>query len=159
MRYTLGLLVLLAWGLWFGGTIAVFVFGLNLFHTFPQSKEIAGQAASAMFVVFGRYELVLAGIALAASALLVVNYPSARTIFLLAILILAGGMAVMFGLGMAPHMEILREQGKAHTEEFIKMHGKSMILMTAQSVMLLATGALLMNALRAKSRVPNLGAT
>jgi hypothetical protein len=146
MRYYLLLIVLLAWALWFGGTIATFVFGLNLFHTFQTRPELAGQAASAMFLVFGKYELVLAGIAILATAILLVNYPSVRIILLLAGLIVSTGMAMTFSLGLSPRLEILRTQGKSHTPEFVQLHGKSMILMTMQSAALLLTAALLLRA-------------
>src|SRR5580658_5074732 len=61
MRYLLNLLITIAWALWLGGTIATFVFGLNLFHKYPDAQYpgLAGQANSAMFLVFGWYELVL----------------------------------------------------------------------------------------------------
>jgi len=151
MRYLLSLITLWAWGLWFGGTIASFVFGLNLFQTFHDSPAIAGQAASAMFIVFGKYELVLAGIALACSSLLLITYPSVRVLQLMAILILATGMAMFFALGMAPRLELLRVQGKSHSPEFIKLHGKSMILMTMQSAVLLLTGPLWIRATKRES--------
>jgi hypothetical protein len=146
MRYLLFLVTLLAWALWFGGTIATFVFGLNLFHTFQANPSIAGQAASAMFLVFGKYELILAAIALGCTSLLLVTYPSPRLILLLAAIIFAGGIAMTFALGLSPQLEILRQQGKSHSPEFIRLHGKSMILMTLQSTVLLLTAPLLLRA-------------
>jgi hypothetical protein len=144
MRYLLGLIALLAWALWFGGTIATFVFGLNLFHTFRADPSIAGQAASSMFIVFGKYELILAAIALGCTSFLLVCYPSPRILPLMAILILGSAIAMTFALGLAPRMEILRLEGKSHSPEFIKLHGKSMILMTIQSAVLLLTAPLLL---------------
>ena len=41
-------------------------------------------------------------------------------------------------------MEVLRSQGKQHSDEFKRLHGKSMITMTTQSVMLLVSGATLL---------------
>ncbi len=138
MRYFLLFLVNTTWALWFGGTIATFVFGLNLFHTHP---DIAGAANSSMFVVFSRYELILAGIAVLATGMLLVTYPAKTPLAILAALIVAGGMAITVSLGLIPHMEALREQGKQHTDEFKKYHGKSMMAMTMQSAMLLLGGA------------------
>ncbi len=43
MRFFLLLLILAAWALWFGGTIATFVFGLHLFRA---HADIAGEANS-----------------------------------------------------------------------------------------------------------------
>jgi hypothetical protein len=144
MRYALFLTVAVAWALWFGATIATFVFALNLFHTHP---SIAGEANSAMFVVFGTYELVLAAIAIAATGLLLVTWPSKPLVVLVGILVFSGAVGMFGALGFTPRMEILRTQGKQHTDEFKRLHGKSMIAMTAQSGMLLACGAVLIVAI------------
>jgi hypothetical protein len=140
MRYLLCLIITVAWALWFGATIATFVFATSLFRTRP---TIAGEAASAMFVVFGTYELVLAAIAIAAAGLLLVTYPSKPAVILVAWLVFSGALAMFSAMGFTPRMEILRQQGKQHTDEFRRLHGKSMIAMTAQSGMLLLTGATL----------------
>jgi hypothetical protein len=138
MRYLLCLIVTVAWALWFGATIATFVFALNLFHTHP---DVAGEANSAMFVVFGRYELILAGIAIAAAGLLLVNFPTKPAVVLVAWLVFSGAIATFGALGFTPRMEILRTQGKQHSDEFKRLHAQSMITMTSQSVLLLITGA------------------
>src|ERR1700734_1366152 len=106
MRYLLNLLVTVAWGLWLGGTIATFVFGLNLFHKYPDAQfpGFAGQANSAMFVVFGWYELGLAVVAVAATGGLIIAYPSKPTLLLLIALIAATGMSITAGLGLTPRM-------------------------------------------------------
>jgi hypothetical protein len=146
MRSFLNLITLLAWSLWFGATIATFVFGLNFFHAFQNNPTLAGQAASSMFHVFGTYELILAAITLAATSLLLVSYPSPRLLPVLAVLILASGLAMTFALGLSPRIETLRLQGQTHSEEFRKLHGKSMILMTLQSTIQLITAPLLLRA-------------
>jgi hypothetical protein len=138
MRFLLHLIVTVAWALWFGATIATFVFALNLFHTHP---TIAGEANSAMFVVFGKYELILAAITIAAAGMLLVNYPSKPVVILIAWLVFTGAIGMFGALGLTPRMEILRTQNKQHTDEFRHLHGKSMIAMTVQSGMLLLCGA------------------
>jgi len=145
MRFSLCLLLTLAWALWFGGTAATFVFGVNLFHSHP---DIAGPAANAMFLIFGQYELVLAAIALLAAGLLLINYPSMQVILLLAMLIISAGVSVTFALGLTPVMESLRAQGKTHSPEFMRLHGQSMIVMTLQAAALLLTGAALLPAIK-----------
>ena len=146
MRYLLNLLVTVAWGLWLGGTIATFVFGLNLFHKYPDAQYpgFAGQANSAMFHVFAWYELALAAVAIAGTGGLIIAYPSKPTVLLLIALIAAGGMSITAGLGLTPRIEILRVEGKTKTEEFRKLHAKTMIAMTGQSAVLLGAGALLL---------------
>jgi hypothetical protein len=146
MRYLLNFVVIVAWALWLGGTIATFVFGLNLFHKYPdvQYPGVAGQANSAMFLVFGWYELVLFVISLAGTGALLLVYPSKPTVLLLLVLVLAGGTSMMSGFGAAPQIEVLRVEGKTKTPEFKKQHRNAMIFMTAQSIMLLGAGALLL---------------
>ncbi len=146
MRYLLNLLITTAWALWLGGTIATFVFGLNLFHKYPDAQYpgFAGQANSAMFLVFGWYELALAAVAIAAAGGLIIAYPSKPTVLLLIALVAAGGMSITAGLGLSPRMEIMRTEGKTKTDEFKKLHGKAMIAMSGQSLVLLGTGALLL---------------
>ena len=95
----------------------------------------------AMFHIFGRYELALAGVALLATGLLLVTFPSKGFVMILASLVMAGGMAVTFSLGLTPRMEALRQQEKQTTPEFKKLHGKSMIAMMGQSILLLVAGA------------------
>jgi hypothetical protein len=146
MRYPLNLLITVAWALWLGGTIATFVFGLNLFHKYPDAQYpgFAGQANSAMFLVFGWYELGLLAIAIAGAGALLIAYPSKPTVLLLIALIFAGGMSITSGLGLAPRLEILRVEGKTKTEDFKRWHGKAMIAMMGQSIVLLGAGALLL---------------
>jgi hypothetical protein len=152
MRYLLLLLVAVAWALWFGATLATFVFGLNLFHTHP---AIAGEANSAMFLIFGKYEMILAAIALLASGVLMLAYPSKPAIVLFACFILVGGMAMTSGLGFTPRMEMLRAQGQSHSHEFRRLHEKSMIAMTAQAGMLLLSGAILLLAVPRDKPTPS----
>jgi hypothetical protein len=135
MRYLLSLIVNAAWALWFGATIATFVFAIHLFRVHP--GEVASQANSAMFVVFGEYELVLAAVAILATGMMLVSRPTKPLVVLLAALVFSGAVAMTAGMGLTPRMEILREQGKSHSDEFKRLHGRSMMAMTAQSVLLL----------------------
>jgi Domain of unknown function (DUF4149) len=141
MRYVLLLLVWISWALWLGATMAVFVFALNLFHTHP---AIAAEANSAMFVVFGSYEMILAGIALLATGLLLISFPKKATALLVLCLVLAAGMSLTSGMGFTPRMEVLRVQGQSHSEEFRRLHKKCMLAMTMQIGMLLVCGSLLL---------------
>src|SRR5437879_5180139 len=111
MRYLLGLVVTVAWVLWFGATIATFVFALNLFHTHP---AVAGEANSAMFVVFATYEMILAAIAIVAAGMLMITWPSKPAVLLVAALVFSGALAMAGGMGFTPRMEILRQQGQSH---------------------------------------------
>ena len=52
----LAIVLMLAWALWFGGLITLFILVLVLFKT---DRPTALQAAPRMFVTFGRYQLIL----------------------------------------------------------------------------------------------------
>jgi hypothetical protein len=97
-------------------------------------------------LVFAKYELALAAVALTGTGLLLITYPSKTFMLLLAGLIVASGMAVTAGLGLTPQMEALRVQGKQHTTEFQKYHGKAMITMVVESASLLLSGFVLLAA-------------
>ena len=140
MRYLYNVLLLLSWGLWIGATLATFVFGLHLFHT---HADVAPVANSAMFEVFALYELPLAGIAIVSTGLILVTFRCKPAIGLLLVLILAGGLAVTAGLGFTPAMESLRLQGKGHSKQFMRLHMKSVITMSAEALMLMGAGVLL----------------
>ena len=144
MRYTLVLLTTVVWGLWFGGTIAVFVFGLYDFRPGVMSSHaVAAEAANAMFAVFAKYQLVLAGVSVLAAGLAFVTYPSRWTGGLLGCLFAAFGIAIIWGLALLPMMQGYSSQGLAGSPEFKRLHGQSMMALTIQAVVLLATAALL----------------
>jgi hypothetical protein len=141
MKSALIITLIVVWGLWFGGTISTFVFAKYYFAVFPH--DVAGESASAMFDVFAKYELVLAGVSLLLSGVLLAGYPKGWTILLLLVMIMACGMVVAVALGFIPAMDRLRLDGQQHTPGFIKLHVKSMIAMSIQSVLLLIVGVLL----------------
>src|SRR4051812_10471250 len=60
MRSILGIVTALAWGLWLGGLVALFIFVLVLFR---QDKALAVEAAPRMFAAFEHYQLLLAAVA------------------------------------------------------------------------------------------------
>ena len=143
MRYTLLLLTTVVWGLWFGGTIAVFVFGLYDFRPGVMSSHaVAAEAANAMFAVFAKYQLVLAGLAVVAAGLAFVTYPSRWTGGLLGCLFAALGITIIWGLALLPMMQGYSTQGLAGSPEFKRLHGQSMVALTVEAVVLLAVAAL-----------------
>ncbi len=150
MRYTLLFVATICWGLWFGGTIATFVFGLYFFHHLPHDTFAA--AAPAMFAGFRVYEMAVGGVAMLSSGLAFVTYPSRWTLGLLVGFIGAFGMAIIFGLGIMPIMQGLRAQGMAGSDVYMTWHGRSMATMSVQAVILLATGALVPATMNGKPR-------
>src|SRR5688500_13990589 len=65
MRYGLSLILSLAWALWLGGLMTVFVV---VSHLFRVNRPTAVIAAPEIFIAFERYQIILAGVALLMSA-------------------------------------------------------------------------------------------
>jgi hypothetical protein len=147
MRFALQLLLLVAWALWLGCTGAMFVFAPYLFHRFGIHSDIAKSAANALFIVFGRYELCLAGLTVLATGMLLINFGNKWTPLLLLALICAAGIAVTTTLGFTPLMESLRAQGRTDSLPFQRLHKKSVIAMTIQLAVLMASGGLILRCL------------
>ncbi len=152
MKSALVFLVFIAWALWFGGTISVFVFVTDFSKVLPAATF--HEAAHATFQVFAKYELVLAAVCLLGAGMLLVFFPSKVSVFLVGCMVLAGGMAVTVALGLMPMMEVLRNEGKSGSAEWNKLHGKSMGAMTMQAAVLLLTGWVVLRAQGSDRRLP-----
>ena len=135
MRYVASTLALLATAHWLGGLIALFLFAPAVFREFgPDDRATAGRATSTMFVLFARYQLVLAGVALIAAFL---GYLQRRTRLLIALftfLALATLGAVANNIFIIPPMEALRLGGESQTPQFRKLHGLSMVVFLSITV-------------------------
>lgn len=136
----LAIVTLFAWALWFGALVTLFLFVTTLFHN---DREIAVQAAPQLFVAFQKYHLIVATIALVA---LVAWRIVSRSKMVLAIFILLG-LAACCGVAVAVWiigpMEALREPGFSGSAEFKRLHGLSMMLYSAQALLLLVSGIVL----------------
>ncbi len=139
-------IALVAWALWFGGLIALFVFVLTLFHN---NREIAIQAAPQLFVAFQKYHLILAAIVLAATVAWRIVAPSRWVLVNFVLLAIATCCGVAVAIWIIPPMEALRQQGLGASDEFKRLHGRSMMLLMGQAIMLLLYGVILPFAIRA----------
>ncbi len=99
-RRIFAILTTLAWALWFGGAIALFLFVTRLFQVAPRST--ATRAAPILFVAFGKYQLILAGAAVVFAAIYSAVagrsrnwYPLALLLVLVAALVPVGWLVVM----------------------------------------------------------------
>ena len=138
-------LALIAWALWLGGLVALFIFVQRLFA--PESRSIALEAAPRMFLVFEKYQLILAGISLLATFGWRLRHPSRRlgALFLLLALTTCGA-ATSAGL-ITPRLEALRLADQTHTPQFRRLHGESMMVFSSEVLLLLIAGLVLPAAL------------
>jgi hypothetical protein len=142
MRNFLTWLALLAWALWLGGLVTLFVTVTSLFTTFADRHDLAGAAASAIFARFNVYQIVLALIALFAALLIPRSRGSAKPVCI-TLIVLTFAIALFVTSYLAPHLEAMREQGATHTPAFARMHGLSMLLYLTEVLLLLPVGPLL----------------
>ena len=141
-RRLLLVVLTLAWALWFGGIITLFLAVTSLFATFAPERTLAGTAAAGIFRRFEVYRLVLAPITVvAAAALRASKSPAARSkTVVLVLLILAAVIALVSTFAVSRRIETLRTQGLTSTSEFRRLHGTSMAMYTAEAAVLVAAG-------------------
>ena len=123
----------------------MFVFVSTLFHN---NREIAVQAAPQLFMAFQKYHLILAAIALAATVVWRIMAPSRIVLVNFLLLAIAACAGVAVAMWIIEPMEALRQQGLSGSDEFKRLHGRSMMLFMLQAAMLLIHGIILPFAMR-----------
>jgi hypothetical protein len=141
MRRILPVLIVLAWGLWLGGMIVLFLAISSLFTTFAARHDLAGLAASRIFRSFNMYQLLLAAAALLASALH--KTASRHKSPFLGLLAVATGAALVISLRLTPLIEQMRLAQMTHSPQFAKLHGISMAMYSMETLLLVTAGFLL----------------
>jgi hypothetical protein len=139
-RFAAGL-VCIAWALWFGGLGSLFLFVTRLFAEDRQT-------APRMFLAFERYQLLLAMAALVGVVIWRVLAKSLRVTVLFWMLAIASLPAALGPMLLTSRMEQLRARGQSSSPEFKKLHGQSMIVYFAETLVLLAAGLTLPWAMR-----------
>ena len=144
----------LAWGLWFGGIVMVFLAVTSLFQTFAPDRTLAGTAAAGVFRRFEIYQLALAAVAIVAAVAwrMVDRSHRARKAAIIALLFLATNTALISTLAISSRIEALRKSHQTDTAEFRRLHGRSMMAYTGEAAFLLAAGLVLPSALSARAR-------
>jgi hypothetical protein len=148
MRYGLSLLVALAWALWLGGLMTLFI---TVSRLFAVNRPTAVVAAPQMFITFEAYQLGLAMVALLASAIWRVREPRASLTTLFALFALTSIVAIIQSTFISPKMHRLREMGQSSGPEFMQLHGKSMMHYTMEAALLLIAGLVFIAALSSRT--------
>jgi hypothetical protein len=142
-------LVCIAWALWLGGLGALFLFVTDLF---AKDRPTALKAAPQMFLVFERYQILLAAAALMGVVAWRILAGSIRVTVLFILLSAATVPTALGPMFITSRMEQLRQQGQSSSPEFRKLHGISMIVYTGQTLILLAAGLTLPWAMREQDK-------
>ena len=141
MRRLFGTLVMLVWGLWFGGLVALFIAVTSLFHALD--RHTAGVGAARIFRVFNRYQLALAAAGLIAAFFWRVVGPRRFKEALFTFFCIASVGACAIAIWIAPKIAALQAQGLTESPQFGKAHGLSMAIYLAEVAALLLAGILI----------------
>jgi hypothetical protein len=163
MRQAVSIAVTVLWGLWFGATVALFVFVASLFafdRQLPPSQQgIAAEAAPQLFITYARYQLLIAAAALIGVFVWRLIRPCRAVTWLFALLGGATVAGAAFSIHLLPTAERLRAEGAAQTPEFRRLHGQSMAVLGAQTALLLLAGAVIPLAVVSVDRTRFVGLT
>ena len=139
--------VCIAWALWLGGLGAIFLFVTRLFQV---DHDLGAQAAPVLFLVFERYQLMVAALALIGTALLRISFRSSRATILFWMLGAAAALAALEPIAITSHLEQLRIAGQMHSAQFQRLHQTAGVVYTTETLILLAAGFALPGAVRAR---------
>jgi hypothetical protein len=143
MRRIASIVLIVSWGLWFGGLITLFMVISSLFKTLSTWHEASGLVASQIFQLFNIYQLILAAVVMLAAVLCRPWRGSWSSSILLVLLALATGLAMVVSLRLTPQIERLREAEMTRSKMFAHLHGWSMGLSAVQTLLLLGAGIVL----------------
>jgi hypothetical protein len=148
MRTVFSVVLAVAWALWFGGIVALFLFVSVLFKA---DRPTAMRAAPEMFYAFEKYQIVLAAVCLIAAVALRITTKAGVFAVVFLFLAVATVGACAEPMFISSKMEKLREMGQSGSAEFKKLHGYSMVVYVAQAVALLGAGLFLPAAMAKQS--------
>ena len=141
MRRLFSIVVLLAWGLWFGGLVGLFITVTCLFQALD--RHTAGIGAARIFRVFNQYQLALAAAALLATFFWRVVGPPKLKSALFTLFGAATVAACTIAIWIAPRIAMLQAQGLTESAQFRQAHGLSMAVYLAEVVALFVAGVLI----------------
>jgi len=143
MRRLLHIGTLLAWGLWFGGLVTLFLAVTSIFRTFDQQRDIAGQAASGIFRLFNMYCLGVCAGALLLNFLWWLSGRSGRKLVVFALFALATIAASYVTAVLTPKMETMRLEHQTQLPEFARLHGMAMGVYLVETILVFLAGVAL----------------
>jgi hypothetical protein len=143
MRYFAAALTSVAVSLWFGGLVTLAIAVMAVFLASGLDRPTAGKATAAIFVWFGRVQLVIAAVGLIGAFLGYVQGRRRLPMAMFVLLAIATVGAVVFNTHFVTKMEALRLAGDAQSAEFQSMHKQSERLMQGMTLVLFAAAAML----------------
>jgi len=129
--------VCILWGMWLGGLGTLFLFGMRLFAV---DRDLATRAAPTIFLVFEKYQLLLAVLALVATVGLRIITRSVRVTVLFWLLAAAAMLAAIEPIAITSRMQQLRQAGRAASPQFQQLHRSATLVYATETLILLAAG-------------------
>ncbi|MDB5297934.1 MAG: hypothetical protein JWO31_3917 [Phycisphaerales bacterium] len=124
MNRVLSVLLSLAWAVWVGGLVGVFLAVTSLNRTFVDDRDAFGRAASGVFAAFERVQLGLAAATLLLTFLWRLRGGAARLKTALFVLLALSSVAAVVGTTVVtPKLDRLRLAGTRKWLEFMSLHG------------------------------------
>ncbi len=141
MRYFLASFVAVAWALWFGGLVALFVFMATLRDSMHADYHAIFDAiAPRQFAMSERFAIVVGGFALIVTLGLRVLTPHRAVTGLFVILMAAGAIAVAKPMLISPRMLDMIHSGDVQSADFRRLHGLYMLASSLEVLILLIAG-------------------
>jgi hypothetical protein len=127
----------IAWALWFGGMIALLIFVQTLFRA---DRPLAVSAAPHLFAAFESCQLTLAAVAIAPAVPGLARARSIPSAWFPILLLIGAALAIVSSAIVTPEINRLRAANETHGPAFSRTHGISMVVYTAQAIVLLLAG-------------------
>lgn len=130
-------LYVMAWALWFGGLVTLFLSVSTVFKVLDPDRQAAGKITAPIFNLFERNVAVpVALVALISALYLYIRRKTRARLISLALLILACAVSTGSTLLVSTKIETLRQAGQTQTQEFRTLHGLSMGLYSSVTLLL-----------------------
>jgi len=123
--------------MWLGGLGALILFAMRLFAA---DRDLAARAAPTMFLVFEKYQLLVAVLALVATVGLRIVARSVRVTVLFWLLAAAAVLAAIEPIAISSHMQQLRQSGRTASPQFQQLHRTATFVYATETLILLAAG-------------------
>ncbi len=133
----------LIWGVWFGSLVMLFVGVQAIFRDFKGSPDFAATAATAIFHSYNRLRLYGAAVAVLLTFIWYIRDRTYAKMAVFTLLALAVVAAVYSSGILTPQIDHLRIAGDTHSPEFRRLHGLSMIVYLAETVLVFVVGIML----------------
>jgi hypothetical protein len=140
MNWLFSRVLLLAWAVWLGGLVGVFVAVTRVFGGLAPDRALAGTVAAGVFHSWERAMLYCAAACLASSLALALRRASRAAWGTVLLLVLAAAGTGVSAWVITPGIDRLRAAGLTQTPEFRSRHGLSMATYCGIALVLLGAG-------------------